>query len=121
VSGRERRRFPRWSLHAAVDVLSDDRCWSGLSYDVSAGGIFVATLEAPPLGLDVTNIVMLPDGTRLSLRGVVRWVRATADASGGLPAGFGVEWHELPMSALRAMLHFAELRDVLFWDAELER
>ena len=120
MTGRERRVFPRWSLHAAVDVASDRERFAGLSFDVSAGGIFVATHEAPPLGTDVAVQVTLPDGTRLDLAGVVRWVRPPARASAGLPAGIGIEWHELPMDALRALLHFAELRDPLLWEMEPE-
>lgn len=119
-SGRERRVFPRWTLHAAVDVQSDDHCYAGLSYDVSAGGIFVATPETPALGTAVDVTVTLPDGRRLYLDGVVRWVRRGERASAGLPAGIGIEWNELPMDALRALLHFAELRDPLLWEMEPE-
>ena len=121
MSGRERRIFPRWSLHAAVDVAASDGArWAGLSFDVSAGGIFVATPGTPAVGVAVAVTVTLPDGTRLELDGTVRWVRPPARAGAGLPAGFGIEWDELPMDALRALLHFAELRDPLFWDPELE-
>lgn len=120
MSERERRLYPRWSLHAAVDVESDAGRCAGISYDVSAGGIFVATHGAPALGVQVAVTVMLPDGTRLSLGGVVRWVRPRACASAGLPAGFGIEWDYLPMEALRALLHFAELREPLLSDIEPE-
>jgi uncharacterized protein (TIGR02266 family) len=121
VSTREKRIFPRWSLHAAVDVESEDNLWAGLSYDVSAGGIFVATSGGPPVGTDVDVTVTLPDGTRLELAGTVRWVREAARASAGLPAGIGIEWELLPMEALRSLLHFAELRDPLLWvEPEME-
>ena len=120
MSGRERRVFPRWSLHAAVDIESEDNLYAGLSYDVSAGGIFVATIDTPPLGTAVAVTVTLPDGTRLELAGLVRWVRDPGRASAGLPAGVGIEWDELPMDALRSLLHFAELRDPLLWDMEPE-
>jgi Tfp pilus assembly protein PilZ len=120
VSGRERRIFPRWSLHAAVDVTSDDNLYAGLSYDVSAGGIFVATIATPPLGTPVMVTVTLPDGTRVELGGIVRWVRDPARASSGLPAGVGIEWDALPMTALRSLLHFADLREPLLWDMEPE-
>lgn len=120
MSGREKRVFPRWSLHAAVDIESEDNLYAGLSYDVSAGGIFVATHDSPPIGTDVNIVVTLPDGTKLGLGGVVRWVRDAQRASAGLPAGVGIEWDELPMAALRSLLHFAELRDPLLWEMEPE-
>jgi Tfp pilus assembly protein PilZ len=103
-------------LHAAVDVASEDNLYAGLSYDVSAGGIFVATIDTPPIGTNVDVTVTLPDATKLDLVGVVRWVRDPAQASPGLPAGCGIEWDELPMDALRSLLHFAELREPLLWE-----
>lgn len=120
MSGREKRVFPRWSLHASVDIASEDNLWAGLSYDVSAGGIFVATHEGPPVGTEVDVTVTLPDGTKLELAGAVRWARDAARASAGLPAGVGIEWDMLPMESLRSLLHFAELRDPLLWDVEPE-
>ncbi|HEY2747555.1 MAG TPA: PilZ domain-containing protein [Polyangia bacterium] len=117
MSGRGRRIFPRWALHAAVDVESEDCLYAGLSYDVSAGGIFVATVDTPPIGADVEVIVTLPDATRLELSGVVRWVREPQQASPGLPAGVGIEWDALPMDALRSLLRFAELREPIYWEA----
>lgn len=120
MKGREHRVFPRWSLHAAVDVESDDNLYAGLSYDVSAGGIFVATVDSPPIGSAVAVKVLLPDGTKLDLNGTVRWIRDYDRASAGLPAGVGIEWEELPMEALRSLLRFAELRDPLLWEMEPE-
>src|SRR5207249_171342 len=93
VSGREKRVFPRWMLHAAVDVESEDNLYAGLSYDVSAGGIFVATFDTPPIGSEVAVTVTLPDGSKIELEGQVRWVRDSARATPGLPAGCGIEWN----------------------------
>jgi uncharacterized protein (TIGR02266 family) len=120
MNGRGRRIFPRWTLHAAVDLESDDNFYAGLSYDVSAGGLFVATVDMPPIGAAVDIVVTLPDATRLQLTGVVRWVREPARASSGLPAGIGIEWDALPMEALRQLMHFAELREPLLWESEPE-
>jgi uncharacterized protein (TIGR02266 family) len=107
-------------LHAAVDLESEDCLYAGLSYDVSAGGIFVATIDTPPIGARVEVIVTLPDGTRLELAGVVRWVREPQQSSPGLPPGVGIEWDELPMDALRSLMHFAEMREPILWEAESE-
>ena len=110
------RAHPRWTLHAAVDVASDDNLYAGLSYDVSAGGIFVATVQLPPVGTVVDVKVILPDGTKLDLTGTVRWVRDVRQASQGLPPGCGIQWDNLPMEALRALLHFAELREPILYE-----
>lgn len=113
MSPRARRLHPRWCLHASVDVVSADGSWAGLSYDVSAGGIFVATDAAPAVGTNVAVNVTLPDGTRLELAGQVRWHRDGRRARAGLPAGVGIEWSLLPAEALRHLLHFAELEEPL--------
>jgi uncharacterized protein (TIGR02266 family) len=113
---RERRILPRWELRAGVSLESDDNLYAGISCDVSAGGIFVATLAPPPVGCDVKVHVTMPDGSVLELEGAVRWVREEEKSSAGLPTGCGIEWHELPMHALRSLIHFAELRDPLLFE-----
>jgi len=112
-----RREFPRWELHAAVNLESEDCLYAGISYDVSAGGLFIATAMAPPVGAAVAVKVMLPDGRRLDLLGTVRWVRDPEQASPGLPSGCGVEWVAIDEEALAALLHFATMREPLFWEA----
>jgi Tfp pilus assembly protein PilZ len=99
-----------------VDLESDDNLYAGLSYDISAGGLFVATMESPPVGAPIDVVVMLPDGTRLELRGVVRWVRDVQQASPGLPPGCGIAWEQLPMDALHLLLRFAQLREPILYE-----
>ena len=113
---RERRILPRWELRAGVTLESDDNLYAGISCDVSAGGIFVATGSPPPVGSDVKVMVTMPDATVLDLEGTVRWVRDCDEKSHGLPSGCGIEWHELPNEALRSLIHFAELRDPLLFE-----
>jgi uncharacterized protein (TIGR02266 family) len=113
---RDRRILPRWELRAMVTLESDDNLYAGISSDVSAGGIFVATDEPPPVGSDVAITVTLPDANVLELSGSVRWVRDHDVASDGLPTGCGIEWDELPMTALRSLLHFAEMREPLLFE-----
>ena len=57
---RERRILPRWELRAGVSLESDDNLYAGISCDVSAGGIFVATHAPPPVGSDVKVHVTMP-------------------------------------------------------------
>jgi uncharacterized protein (TIGR02266 family) len=115
-TGRERRILPRWHLRAGVTLESDDNLYAGISCDVSAGGIFVASNDSPPVGEAVTVTVTMPDATVLQLEGTVRWAREHEQSSPGLPAGCGIEWHDLPATALRSLLHFAELRDPLLYE-----
>jgi uncharacterized protein (TIGR02266 family) len=109
------RALSRWALRAAVTLESEDTLYAGLSYDVATGGVFVATVDAPPIGARVELALTLPDGRELELGGVVRWIREASLASDGLPAGCGVEWKGLPVDALRALAAFAELREPILW------
>jgi uncharacterized protein (TIGR02266 family) len=113
------RGLPRWALHAAVGIETEDTLYAGLSYDVSAGGIFVATVDTPPVGARVDVQVTLDDGRELALHGVVRWVRDAALASEGLPPGCGIEWKGLPVEALRAFEALAAVREPILWLAEV--
>jgi Tfp pilus assembly protein PilZ len=112
------RSVSRWAMRAAVSLESDDNLYAGLSYDVSGGGIFVATYDTPPVGARVDVTVTLADGRELALGGVVRWIRDAELASEGLPAGCGIEWKGLPVEALRAFEDFAAVREPLLWLSE---
>lgn len=113
------RAVPRTTLSATVSLDSEDHLYAGLSYDLSVGGVFVATFDPPPVGARVDLSLTLPDGEEVLVRAVVRWIRAAADASEGLPPGCGVEPKGLPLKVLRALEHIAQLREPVLWLAEI--
>jgi Tfp pilus assembly protein PilZ len=106
-------------MSATVSIESEDNLYAGLSYDVTTGGIFVATADTPAVGTRVDVTVTLPDASRVQVNGVVRWVRDVDQASDGLPIGCGVEWKGLPLEASRAFVAFAEVREPVLWLAEV--
>src|SRR5438132_12412506 len=69
------RSLSQWAMRAEINAESEDTLYAGLSYDVSEGGIFIATVDTPPLGARVDLSVTLPDGADVELSGVVRWIR----------------------------------------------
>jgi Tfp pilus assembly protein PilZ len=109
------RSLSRWALTAAISLESEDTLYAGLSYDVSVGGIFVATIDTPPIGARVDLMVSLPDGREHALSGVVRWIRDAELASEGLPPGCGIEWKGLPVDALRTIEELAKVREPILW------
>ena len=117
--GPRLRGLSRWALRATVSVESEDNLYAGLSYDVAAGGIFVSTVDMPPIDARVDVTVTLPDGSELEVTGVVRWIRDAAFASDGLPPGCGIAWKQLPIDAVHALVQFAKLREPLLWLAEV--
>jgi Tfp pilus assembly protein PilZ len=118
-SGPVLRGLSRWAMRATVGVDTEDYLYAGLSYDVAAGGIFVATHDQPPIGARIDVYVTTADGRERALSGIVRWVRDAALASDGLPAGCGIEWKGLPVEALRTFEALAAEREPLLWLAEV--
>ena len=113
------RVVPRWSLAATLTADSEDALYAGLSYEVAHGGVFVATVDTPPVGARVDVALTLADGRTIDAAGVVRWVRDAALASDGLPAGCGVECKGLPIHVVRALEALAAAREPILWLAEV--
>jgi len=119
VDRRPLRALSRWAMRATLTVDGEDGLYAGLGYDVSTGGIFVATHDLPPIGTRVDLALTLPDGQELELGGVVRWVRDAELASDGLPAGAGIECKGVPVAVQTSLTAFATVREPTLWLAEL--
>ena len=113
------RVVSRWSLQATLTADSEDGLYAGLTYDVAQGGVFVATVDTPPIGARVELSLTLADGSTVEATGVVRWLRDPALASDGLPAGCGVECKGLALSVVRALEELAARREPILWLAEV--
>ena len=106
------RSHPRVDLHVEIDLCSDSHFFSGLSGDVSEGGLFVQTYRPLSIGQEV-DVSFDLDGRRVEARAVVRWRRErTAEAE----PGFGLEFEGLEGEE-RALVHaFCERRAPLYYD-----
>ena len=113
------RVLARWSLAARLEHDSDDGLWAGLTYDMATGGVFVATVDLPPIGARVDLTLTFADGETVATTGVVRFVRDVELASDGLPAGCGVECKGLPFAVVRRLSELAYQREPLLWLPEV--
>lgn len=106
--GREhRQRGNRVFIEADIGMLSDTNFYTGLSHDISDGGVFVATYQVQAPGTRVTLYFALPDGHVVHAGGVVRWVRgASADGH----AGMGVAFEDLSPIDMAAIQRFIDQR-----------
>jgi uncharacterized protein (TIGR02266 family) len=111
----EKRRATR--AHASVDVslYSESQFFSGLSEDVSEGGLFVATYDIRPIGTEIELHFSLPTGHEISTRGVVRWLR---NPGSDTSPGMGVQFAPLAPQDLAAIRAFVRHRPPLVWDDE---
>ncbi len=111
----DRRGTDRVMLEVDVGFVTESNFYAGLSMDVSAGGVFVATYQARPAGTPVVLSFLLPDGHAVTTPGVVRWVRESA--GDGSP-GMGVAFADLATRDLEAIQAFCKRRQPLYYDAD---
>ena len=115
------RRHTRISYEVAVTLASETNFYTGFTSDISAGGVFVTTVDLLPIGTPVEfELTLAPQAIRVPVRGIVRWLREP-DNDGELPSGFGIEFIELHPRLRDQINAFIEQRgDSLFFEAEEE-
>jgi uncharacterized protein (TIGR02266 family) len=114
ASHAELRAHPRVTVAVAIGLESESHFFSGLSGDISEGGVFVQTYRDLPVGSDVDLRFELPEG-ELKAHGRVRWHRANSDSS---PPGLGIAFERLDDDERRMIQQFCEHRAPLYYDIE---
>jgi uncharacterized protein (TIGR02266 family) len=95
----ERREEHRMPIEIDVTIGGCGLLMSGVSINLSLGGIFVAAFAPMPVGARLSLELLLPTGT-VAASGIVRWVReACPEHSGGMGIEF-VEMGKLDRAAL---------------------
>jgi uncharacterized protein (TIGR02266 family) len=112
--GSDRRtQDKRVYVEVEIGLTTESHIYTGLSHDVSTGGVFVATYELARPGTLVTLYFVLPDGHVVNAEGVVRWTR---DASGDAPPGMGVAFVNISPESLGHIASFCASRPPLYFD-----
>lgn len=113
--GNERRQQgdKRVFIEVEIGLWTESHIYTGLSLDVSTGGVFVATYEAASPGTSVSLYFVLPDGFVVNADGVVRWTRAVTEDS---PPGMGVAFVSISAEALAHIGRFCASRPPLYFD-----
>ena len=92
--GSERRHDSRVPLKVPVDYSSVDDFFVQFSANINEGGVFVEMEKPPELETEVHLQFRLPGVEQpVLVNGRVAW---TNDGEDGEPAGFGVEFRDLP-------------------------
>jgi type IV pilus assembly protein PilZ len=97
---------------------SDHNFYTGLTRDISSGGIFVATGVTYDVGTSVHIKFTLPGGAELSVEAQVRWVRDPRTVKTDGPEGMGLKFINLTPEARGAIAEFLDQRDSIFYDDE---
>jgi uncharacterized protein (TIGR02266 family) len=113
--GSERRTTERVSLDADIGLHSATQFFTGLSGDVSRGGLFVATWAPLPLGTEVTVSFVLPGGYQITAPGRVAWLKEpqTSTENSEDTPGMGVRFTTLSDADREAIEQFLARRPAM--------
>jgi uncharacterized protein (TIGR02266 family) len=119
----ERRTSPRVDLELEVTLESDSNFYTGLTQDISTGGLFVSTHRLRKIGQHVMLKFSLPGSSvPLMVECEVRWLREAGPIhdhrAHDHPPGMGLKFLNLSPDARLAIAHFLKARDSIFYDDE---
>jgi uncharacterized protein (TIGR02266 family) len=114
------RAAERFDLEVKVDLESDHNFYTGLTQNISSGGLFIATHHLRRIGDRITLKFTLPGTDKtVAVETEVRWIRentALMRADGG--TGMGVRFINLTPEASAAINAFVQSRESLYYDDE---
>jgi uncharacterized protein (TIGR02266 family) len=123
----DRRGHPRFHLTLAITMMGDNNFYTGLTEDISEGGIFIATYHSLPIWTPVVLSFTLPNSQRmLSVHGQVKWLRDhSATVNQGVnfgtdmspvKPGMGIQFTDVDEEAMCAVRWFLRCRTPDFFD-----
>jgi uncharacterized protein (TIGR02266 family) len=105
-----------------VGLETDSNFYTGLTQDISTGGLFLATHRLRPRGERLTIRFSLPGNPDpITVEAEVRWIRdvsSFSDRQHDHPTGMGLKFIALPPTAKAAIAAFLKQRDSIFFDDE---
>ena len=117
---RSDRNAERVALEVKVDFESDHNFYTGLTQNISAGGLFIAN-QIRRIGDRIKVTFSLPgSGAPVTVEAEVRWIRENSPllrVEDGF-VGMGVRFINLSPDAAHAIQKFIERRESLFYDDE---
>ncbi len=109
----ERRRGGRFGLKVFVGLESEHNFYTGLSRNISSGGLFIATHRPLDMGAEVELLFQLPAGGPMHTHGQVTWVRAADPGRAGRAPGMGVRFIDLSPEQSQQIRAFVRDREPL--------
>ena len=114
------RAAERFDLEVKVDLESDHNFYTGLTQNISSGGLFITTHHLRKIGDRITLKFTLPGSEKvIAVETEVRWIRensALMRADGG--TGMGVRFINLSPETSAAINAFVQARESLYYDDE---
>ncbi len=111
----QERKHPRANAYICIDLCSEHNFWTGLTMNISEGGVFVATHVLLDPGALVSMHLELPKARILTL-GEVRW-RREYSGDDDVPPGMGIQFAGLDVESLKAIRKFVtNIREPLLFE-----
>lgn len=114
------RAAERFDLEVQVDLESENNFYTGLTQNISAGGLFIATHQLRRIGERITLKFNVPGTDRpVTVETEVRWIRENSSLQRVDGAtGMGVRFINLSPEASEAINKFIQSRESLYYDDE---
>jgi uncharacterized protein (TIGR02266 family) len=107
---------PRLGIQIEVGFLGHDNFYTGFTEDISEGGLFIATYALLPIGTEIDLDFVLPEGSEVHARCVVRWIRDPRNTDADTPPGMGLQFLELSQANQQRIEAFTKHREPLFYE-----
>ncbi|MBU1069440.1 PilZ domain-containing protein [Myxococcota bacterium] len=101
MTSRDKRRHKRFELEAFVDYTGREFLLNHRIYDLSLGGMRLATSEPEPLGTSVDLVITFPDlDAAIEVKGEVVWVKPAPDNE------MGIKFNSVGMKELKLLQEY---------------
>jgi uncharacterized protein (TIGR02266 family) len=120
VEEPQQRKAERHDVELAVDFESDHNFYAGLTQNISAGGLFIATHRIKKVGERVHLKFTLPGAAKpIECETEVRWIRENSSLLRTDSAtGMGVRFIDMAPTDAETIEKFLESRESLLYDDE---
>jgi uncharacterized protein (TIGR02266 family) len=116
LSSRNQRTAQRIDVEIEVTLTGPHTFFSGLTMDISEGGVFVATHQIFPIGTEFRMILFLGK-EKLEIDSLVVWVRGEDSAMiSGEEPGIGLKFIKLDSRSLAVISEFLKKREPILYD-----
>lgn len=109
---------PSTNVVLEIDAESDHNFYTGLTNDISEGGVFIATTTMLPVGKNVVMSIQLPPAPEAQrVEGEVRWIREPEACFGGAVPGYGVAFRDVAPEVLATLRAYIARHETIFFEA----
>jgi PilZ domain. len=106
-------------VNVEVGMQTESNFYTGLTQDLSGGGVFVATNQIRQIGDRIKVLLTLPGQQEtFEILAEVRWVRSTTFSRNVEDPGMGLRFLQMSPLAKKAVTDFLSKRESLFFDED---